>query len=415
MGAGPCKKGQALELAHESPPRGPTILAQTSDAVANKIDQDDKPIPQKLISPTSTSPESRPKQTEMQQHDLQERAKVIKQHFPKALALDDFISRAEVALAGYGFTGANSIAMSNLCRDESCIMLENRIESVFGSCFSTHGLGGVLTCGVVGIKAGLSHSPIAGGKEQYVFFSFPHIAIDSAGEVGKISRPNRPGASCACGALNACLGSFKAEGLDVHCKGPGVHDPLDPELSILKQRLARRLRHEKKDVKELDLVGITQAAERTITSDLEYLIEKAVDPSKANYAVFTGVQIHNWAADVNTDAGAPSLEFISVGKSYVVINGERTYLDVSMVPSLAPRQLQLLAAASAGLAGDLPSSNSVVQEIPRSVLMRCVGGATGRSAEPVALSKPSDGWQQFVKTDFQDIHPNAPKMDDKDT
>eukprot|EP00983_Pelagomonas_calceolata_P114072 1160057-Pelagomonas_calceolata.AAC.3 len=129
-------------------------------------------------------------------------------------------------------------------------------------------------------------------------------------------------------------------------------------------------------------------------SDLEYLIEKAVDPSKANYAVFTGVQasgprwegyerrkrqtelkrklsaalsraaqccvplscaacpacpvllvltrlgrssvvliivakvchggffrpvvlstrpqIHNWAADVNTDAGAPSLEFISV-------------------------------------------------------------------------------------------------------
>eukprot|EP00983_Pelagomonas_calceolata_P114070 1160057-Pelagomonas_calceolata.AAC.1 len=35
------------------------------------------------------------------------------------------------------------------------------------------------------------------------------------------------------------------------------------------------------------------------------------------------------------------------------------------------------------------------------------------SAEPVALSKPSDGWQQFVKTDFQDIHPNAPKMDDK--
>eukprot|EP00983_Pelagomonas_calceolata_P114075 1160057-Pelagomonas_calceolata.AAC.6 len=85
---GPCKKGQALELAHESPPRGPTILAQTSDAVANKIDQDDKPIPQKLISPTSTSPESRPKQTEMQQHDLQERAKVIKQHFPKALALE---------------------------------------------------------------------------------------------------------------------------------------------------------------------------------------------------------------------------------------------------------------------------------------------------------------------------------------
>lgn len=52
--------------------------------------------------------------------------------------------------------------MSNLCRDESCLVLEDKIESVFGSCFSTHGLGGVLTCGVIGIKAGLSHSPIVG-------------------------------------------------------------------------------------------------------------------------------------------------------------------------------------------------------------------------------------------------------------
>ncbi len=42
------------------------------------------------------------------------------------------------------------------------MILEDKIESVFGSCFSTHGLGGVLTCGVIGIKAGLSHSPIQG-------------------------------------------------------------------------------------------------------------------------------------------------------------------------------------------------------------------------------------------------------------
>ncbi len=52
--------------------------------------------------------------------------------------------------------------MSNLCRDESCMVLEDKIEGVFGSCFSTHGLGGVLTCGVIGIKAGLSHSPVSG-------------------------------------------------------------------------------------------------------------------------------------------------------------------------------------------------------------------------------------------------------------
>lgn len=51
-------------------------------------------------------------------------------------------------------------AMSNLCRDESCMIVEDKIEAVFGSSFSTHGLGGVLTCGVIGMGAGLSHSPV---------------------------------------------------------------------------------------------------------------------------------------------------------------------------------------------------------------------------------------------------------------
>ena len=39
------------------------------------------------------------------------------------------------------------------------------------------------------------------GRERYVFFSFPHTAISATGDVGVISRPNRPGDSCACGAL----------------------------------------------------------------------------------------------------------------------------------------------------------------------------------------------------------------------
>jgi len=122
--------------------------------------------------------------------------------------------------------------MANLCRDESCMILEDKIESVFGSCFSTHGLGGILTCGVIGIKAGLSHSPVQGGKERYVFFSFPHISIGSEGKVGGISRPKHPGApSSACGALIACTSHLSAsgQGIDANLRAPGLHDPLDPE------------------------------------------------------------------------------------------------------------------------------------------------------------------------------------------
>ena len=62
-----------------------------------------------------------------------------------------------------------------------------------------------------------------------MFFSFPHIAIDSEGNVGGISRPNRPGASSACGALIACTSHLKSEGLEANLKTPGVHDPLEPE------------------------------------------------------------------------------------------------------------------------------------------------------------------------------------------
>ena len=51
-------------------------------------------------------------------------------------------------------------ACTNLCRDEVTAVLKDKIEAVFGSSFNTNGLGGVLTCGVTGMGAGLSHSPI---------------------------------------------------------------------------------------------------------------------------------------------------------------------------------------------------------------------------------------------------------------
>jgi hypothetical protein len=58
-----------------------------------------------------------------------------------------------------------------------------------------------------------------------VFFSFPHTAINDAGELGVISRPNRPGDSCACGAL-AKVRSFRgsigpAAGIQRGKKGGG--------------------------------------------------------------------------------------------------------------------------------------------------------------------------------------------------
>ena len=68
-----------------------------------------------------------------------------------------------------------------------------------------------------------------------------------------------------------------------------------------------------------------------ITNDLEYLIEKAIGPdANADYAVVTGVQIHNWAADLEGDA--PSMEFVAPSKVYAVVNGVKVFLDLGKVP-----------------------------------------------------------------------------------
>lgn len=51
-------------------------------------------------------------------------------------------------------------AVTNLCRDEVTAVLKDKIETVWGGSFNVNGLGGVITCGVTGFKAGLSHAPV---------------------------------------------------------------------------------------------------------------------------------------------------------------------------------------------------------------------------------------------------------------
>ncbi|KAK9810578.1 hypothetical protein WJX73_001642 [Symbiochloris irregularis] len=281
------------------------------------------------------------------------RTKHVTDQFPNALGVDDFLSRVEIALFELGFDGANSIAMTNLCRDEVTAVLKTKIEEIFGASFNTNGLGGVLTCGVIGVKAGLSHSPqCKAGKDRYVFFSFPHIAIDSRGTVGNISRPGRPGPSAACGALKGAQGLL-ANGISANESKPGVHDESDPEFSIFKQRLVNRLKHEgvsEDAAKKIDLVELTKVAERAITADLEALISKAVDSSSADYAVVTGVQIHNWS-DADFNDQQPTMEFIYPSTIYAVIDGQPKSINLTGFPGLTPRQINILAAGGTSAAG----------------------------------------------------------------
>jgi hypothetical protein len=71
---------------------------------------------------------------------------------------------------------------------------------------------------------------------------------------------------------------------------------------------------------------------------------------------------------------------VGVGKSYVVVNGEKTYLDVHQVPALSPRQLKLLSQASLepDASAVAATAQGMIQEIPREYLLRRLGGLVGK-------------------------------------
>jgi len=275
---------------------------------------------------------------------LASREKTVRKYFDKAMGVDEFISRVEMELCKFGFNGENSIAVLNLCRDEICNSLKHHVESVFGPPFNIHGLGGVLTCGVTGMGAGLSHAPKPnpGSRHKYVFFSFPHIAVNAAGEVGEISRADCHN-SHACGAMLKVLGQVKKEDAEGKFGKEVKFDNLDPEYSVLKARMDKKILKSGYKVKELDLASLTSLGEQAITEDLEELISRSVDMSKADYAVITGVQIHNWANSFEDEE--PNFEFVQPCSAYVVVNGKKTALDLPSVQGLTPRMLSILLAS----------------------------------------------------------------------
>lgn len=139
-----------------------------------------------------------------------------------------------------------------------------------------------------------------------LFCLTPHIAIDENGAFGNCHRTGRQALSQACGALIKIFQDRSREeaSLDLN--------PDDVEQSLLTQRLFRKF-----GFGEIpNLVTLTKATQHIIREDLERMIQLTVDPSKTDYAVFTGVQIH----------GPAHKDWIWIETSYVFVNGERNPL-----------------------------------------------------------------------------------------
>ena len=229
----------------------------------------------------------------------------LNKHFIGAIPESDFVARTVGALSHQGFTPDNTIACVGVCRDEITQPFVESVKEVWGEAFNFSSLAGMLFLGKTGFTAAQHHAPDEEGRERYIGFAMPHIAISSEGEIGICQRAGRKGPSSACGALAA----FQAEMADGRLKIGLDFD--DVEQSLIRIRLLQETPYGKVP----DLLELTKTALKVIQKDMERLIQLTVNTDRSDYAVFTGIQIHG-----------PDRNYIWPDLSYCVVDGEKQIL-----------------------------------------------------------------------------------------
>jgi len=232
----------------------------------------------------------------------------LRQHYPGAVPEDQFVRGTYEALAKLGFDGPNGFACVGVCRDELTRPLVEAIEEVWGEAFNFSSLAGMLFLGRTGFLAAQHHAPRVRGRERYVFFALPHIAMDAQGQIGVCVRPGRDEKSSACGALVAFRKELSVGRLSL------TLDRDDMEQCLLKQRLLPLIRYG--DVP--DLPTLTHLAETAILEDLERMLDQTVDRAHNDFAVLVGTQVHG-----------PDKDYVCPKALYAVVDGQRRELTLA--------------------------------------------------------------------------------------
>ena len=232
---------------------------------------------------------------------------ILKRYFDKTYTEIEFVRKTYDALKQLGFNNDNTIAAKCICRDEISQSIRSVIKHMWGEAFNFSSLAGMFFAGKTGLAAAMHHAPIADGKERYVFYALPHIAINEEGRIGVCKRTGREGESTACGALNAFQKEMAGGKLNLSI------DNEDVEQSLLKMRLLREIPYGHVP----DLLELTKITLKAIQADLETTINKVVDTDKSNYAVITGIQING-----------PDSNYVWPAECYAVVNGEKVELQL---------------------------------------------------------------------------------------
>ncbi len=232
---------------------------------------------------------------------------VLNKLFLRVYTEPDFVTRTHDELTKYGFSADNTIACVGVCRDEITQPLIRLIRDKWGEAFNLSSLAGMFFAGKTGLSAAMHHAPNVDGKERYIYYALPHIAIDEEVQVGCCKRTGRDGKSIACGALNAFQKEIAGGRIDT------TMDNEDVEQSLLKMRLLKEIPYGQAP----GLLELTKITQMVIQTDLESTLKRLVDTDKSNYAVITGIQIHG-----------PDGNYVWPASCYAVVTGEKKKIEL---------------------------------------------------------------------------------------
>lgn len=232
---------------------------------------------------------------------------VLQKNFNKIYTEIDFIKKTYAAFKEHGFDADNTIAAACICRDEISQYLPSLIKHMWGEAFNLSSLAAMFTAGKTGLKAAMHHSPIIDGKERYVFYAVPHIAICGSGQLGVIRRKGREENSVACGALSAFQQEMASGKIDL------TFHRDDVEQSLLKMRLLKEIPYGHVP----DLLELTRIAQTTIQVDIEDTLKTVINKDICDYGLVSGIQIHG-----------PETNYVWPAACYAVVNGEKITLGI---------------------------------------------------------------------------------------
>lgn len=216
----------------------------------------------------------------------------VRSGFPEAVPAEEHLAALAVQAGARGLHPGNALLMAGVCRDEVCFPFVTRLEQAWGSAFHIGSLGGLLTIGRTGFAAAAHHAPEEPDEpRRYLVVAAAHIGMDGSGSFGYLRREHQRGQSRACGALMGFRDELVTGRLHVG------FDPVDPEMSLLRQRVFSALHYG--DVP--DEVDLTTTVADIISEDLDDLLAwYTAGPARDGDAVFvvsTGVLIHTPAGD----------------------------------------------------------------------------------------------------------------------